>query len=366
MNEILTADFALRFPEGPEIRLENLRVPLAGGRVTVLFGASGSGKTTALRCLAGLARPDSGSIHFGTELWFEATQNEFLLPRLRRVGFVPQDYALFPHLSVTRNVAYGLAHLDRAEQQRRVTETLRWLGLEGLEHRRPLELSGGQQQRVALARALVGRPRLLLLDEPLAALDTPTRLRLRHELRGWLRQAALPTVLVTHDRTEALALGDEVVVLHEGRNIQQGPPQEVFSRPASLMVAQTAAIETIQPGRVLGIREGLATILVGTAQLTALADQLPAGITGVYACIHAGDVMLTGPDSAPSSARNHLRARVRLLTREGPMLRVELDCGFPLTALVTQQACAELGLQEGSRVTALLKAPQIHLIPFAP
>jgi molybdate transport system ATP-binding protein len=359
---IFTATFCKQFPGGPEIVAADLRI---GGGITVLFGASGSGKTTVLRCLAGLERPEKGSIYFGAENWFDAGKNSFLPPRKRGVGFVPQDYALFPHLTVARNVGYGVNELPAAERVARVAETLRWLGLGGLENRLPRELSGGQQQRVALARAVVRRPKLLLLDEPFASLDTPTRLRLRGELRQLLRQSGIPTMLVTHDRFEALALGDDVVVWHDGRNVQQGAAHEVFSRPLNLAVAEITAVETIQPGHILETHDGLATVAVGDARLTALAADLPAGGREVYICIRAEDVILMRADTVQSSPRNRLAATVRTVAREGPLVRVNLDCGFPLTALLTRPACEELALREGVQLVALVKAPQVHLIPFA-
>ena len=357
----LTATFRKQFPGGPEIGVADLRL---GGGITVLFGSSGAGKTTILRCLAGLERPDAGTIHFGGQCWFEAGRNFSLPARKRKTGFVPQDYALFPHLTVARNIGYGLDQMSAPERERRVTEHLSWLGLAGLAGRRPGELSGGQQQRVALARAVVRRPELLLLDEPFAALDTPARLRLRGELRTLLRQTGIPTVLVTHDRHEALALGDEVVVLHGGRNVQQGAAAGVFSRPVNLAVAEITAVETIQRGQILEIRDGLATVAVGDARLIALAGELPADALTVYVCIRAEDVILMRAEKVQSSSRNCLAATVRSLAREGPLVRVQLDCGFPLTALLTQPACQELALHEGARMNALVKAPQVHMIPF--
>ena len=360
-HAMLTANFRKQFPGGLEIVAEDLRI---GGGITVLFGASGSGKTTILRCLAGLERPEKGSIHFGAKNWLDAETNSFLAPNKREVGFVPQDYALFPHLTVARNVGYGLNDLPATERAARVIQILRWLGLDGLEHRLPRELSGGQQQRVALARAVVRRPKLLLLDEPLAALDTPTRLRLRGEIRQLLRQLGIPTILVTHDRFEALALGDEVVVLHDGQNVQHGSAPDVFSRPANVAVAEITAVETILSGHILETREGLVTVAVGDAKLTALAGDLPTDAREVYVCIRAEDVILMRADAVQSSPRNRWAATVQRLAREGPMVRVNLDCGFPLTALLTQSACGELGLHEGMPMVALVKAPQVHLILF--
>jgi molybdate transport system ATP-binding protein len=335
---------------------------IGGAGVTVLFGPSGAGKTTILRCLAGLETPDTGEIRFGEEIWF-AGGNQVMPPKHRRAGFVPQDYALFPHLTVAANIAYGLHGRTAAEKNARVAELSGWLGLDGLLARRPAELSGGQQQRVALARAVARQPGLLLLDEPLAALDTPTRLRLRGELRRLLRQLAIPTIVVTHDRLEALALGDHLVVLDAGRIVQRGPVETVFSRPANLTVAGIVAVETVQPGRVLELQDGLASLQVGSARLTAVAGDLPAGASDVFVCIRAEDVMLSRDPELHASPRNRLTAVVRTMVSEGPLTRIELDCGFPLTAVLTKQACAELALQEGASVLALVKAPQIHLVP---
>jgi molybdate transport system ATP-binding protein len=260
---------------------------------------------------------------------------------------------------VEGNIAYGLNEVDGPNA--RAAEVIKWLGLEGLETRLPKELSGGQQQRVALGRAVARRPKLLLLDEPLAALDAPTRQRLRGELRRWLKEAGIPSVLVTHDRTDALMLGDDLVVMDAGQVMQQGPVHEVFSRPASVSVAGIVAVETVQAGRVLE-RGELVTVAIGEQKLLALAADLPAENREVYVCIRAEDVILMKGEPGRSSPRNCLKAIVRGLVPEGPMVRIELDCGFPLSALLTRQACEELGLQAGERVLALVKAPNIHLI----
>jgi molybdate transport system ATP-binding protein len=364
MNEGLAASFTKRFPDGPVIRIDQMRARAAAG-ITVIFGPSGAGKTTLLRCLAGLEHPDEGTIRFNGEVWFDAARRVCVSPRQRRLGFVPQDYALFPHLSVERNVAYGLRGLPAPELRARVAETLRWLGVADLTRRLPGELSGGQQQRVALARAVARRPRLLLLDEPLSALDSPTRLRLRSELRPLLLRFGIPTLLVTHDRTEALALGDDLIIMDAGTIVQQAPVQEAFNRPASVAVAAILAVETVQPGRVETAADGLFTVAIGDRKLTALAVDLPPDTREVYVCIRAEDVVVVKGDALQSSPRNCLPAVVARLTPEGPLVRIELDCGFALQALLTKQACAELALREGDHVLALIKAPQVHLIPRA-
>jgi molybdate transport system ATP-binding protein len=359
MSAVLTAEFEKRFAGGP--RIEG-RLSLAADTfsVAVLFGPSGSGKTTVLRCLAGLERPDRGFIRFGDRVWFDAGSKRHLPPQARDVGYLSQDYSLFPHLTVGENIAYGLGGLQAGERSRRIGELIGLLGLNGLERRYPRHISGGQQQRVALARAVARRPALLLLDEPLSALDSPTREPLRGELRRWLRAMGVPALVVTHDRTEALALGDAVVVMDAGRVYQSGPVEEVFSRPASVEVARAVGVETVVAGEVVAVADGLAEVVAGGARLRAPAD----GAAGkVFVSIRGDDVVLAPPGSPPGSAGTSLTGVTRTLAREGPVVRVVLDCGFPLTALVLRQACSELGLVEGATVTALVKAANVHLIP---
>jgi molybdate transport system ATP-binding protein len=358
----LRVDAERCFKHGPtcEARFE---IPGPGFSVTVLFGPSGSGKTTALRLLAGLERADRGSIRFGEATWSDAAQNIHLSPQQRGLGFLPQAYSLFPHLSVAANLGYGLSALAPQERSTRVSELLELLDLKGLEDRHPGELSGGQQQRVSLGRALARRPKLLLLDEPLSALDRPSQLRLRKELRDLLRTLDIPTVLVTHDRAEALQLGDRLVVMDRGRVCQSGDIQQVFDRPTDPAVAAILGVETVVRGQIEAITEGMATIQVGSALLLA-ADPGSLGWQ-VFVCIRGEDVAVERGDGsgAESTARNRLPARIMAIQPEGPLVRISLDCGFPLEALVTRQACVDLELAEGDQVSAILKAAAIHLIP---
>jgi molybdate transport system ATP-binding protein len=365
----LAAEFEKHFPGGPVVQVA-LRRPADAFSLTVLFGPSGSGKSTTLRCLAGLDRPERGSIRFGDEIWFDAARGIFLPPQRRRIGYLFQDNALFPHLRVVQNIGYGLGKIAAAERRERIEEITTLLGLAGLEDRYPRQLSGGQQQRVALARALVCRPRLLLLDEPLSALDAPTREHLRRQLRHWLVELRMSTILVTHDRIEALALGDHLVVFDAGRVCQSGSVQEVFSAPVDRAVARIVGVDTIERGMIVQVADGLATIQVGPKQLIALAPRRWNGgrdaqvDAQVYVCIRAEDVLLEKKvaNRSQSSARNHLLGHIRSVDREGAMMRVNLDCGFPLKALVTHQAYQNMGLRERDEVVAVIKAPAIHLI----
>lgn len=357
---LLQASFRKRFNANTEIQVSSLTIDSPG--VTVLFGPSGSGKTTILRCLAGLETPDEGTIIFQGETWFDRGARRQMPPAQRRIGFVPQDYALFPHRTVSANIAYGLHGLNAAAVQARVTEIMGWLELTGMEQRLPATLSGGQRQRVALARALAFQPRLVLLDEPLSALDQPTRHRLRGELRATLKRFNCPVILVTHDRLEAAVLGDHVVVMEGGQILQQGTVSEVFNRPANLAAARVVGTDTVLPCQIGPVTDGLATLTVGTAQLIALAPAEPPDSEPTYVCIRAEDVILVRPTEMRTSARNQLTAVIRSVRDEGMLMRIELDCGFPLKALLTRQACADLELKPGERIMVMIKAPQIHLI----
>jgi molybdate transport system ATP-binding protein len=281
---------------------------------------------------------------------------------MRRVGLVPQDYALFPHLTVVQNVSYGLHQLPAAERESRVAESLEWLGIVGLAGRLPRELSGGEAQRVALARAVVRRPRLLLLDEPLSALDASTRQRLRGELANLLAKLNTPAVFVTHDRLEAAVLGAQVYVLAGGQILQHGAVAEVFNSPASLDVARLVGTDTVLSCRVVSRSHGLATLVHGSVQIVARADSLSPDTGNAHVCIRAEDVVLTRDPDPHTSSRNRFVSTVKSLKSEGPLVWIELDCGFPLKALLTRQSCEELGLQPGKSVFALVKASQVHMI----
>jgi len=332
-------------------------VHLESGSLLVLFGPSGAGKTTMLRQLAGLERPDAGRIGCNGAVWFDADRGTWVPPQQRRIGVVFQEATLFPHLSVAANIAYGVGNGGAAS-----ADTLRLLGIDHLSDRLPRTLSGGEAQRVALARALAPNPRLLLLDEPFASLDAPTRLRLRHDVRGLLTRTGTPAILVTHDRAERMAIGDRVAVVIDGRVRQLGPVTDVFSRPVDATVAAAVGVEAVLPARIAGSADGVLAVTVGETMIE-VAEREPMAVgSDVFACIRAEDVTIETQRPAHASARNHLAARVVAITSEGPLERVSLDCGFPLDALITRQSRQALQLAAGSAVTAAIKAASVHLV----
>jgi molybdate transport system ATP-binding protein len=333
------------------------------GRVTAVFGPSGSGKTSLLELVAGLRRARSAFIQLDDRVLTDVAQGVFVPVRQRGIGYVPQDLALFPHLSVLNNLLYGQksgGETNRLFPFERIVEVLE---IQPLLPRGVLGLSGGEKQRVALARALLAAPRLLLLDEPLASLDLKLKTRIIPYLARVRDEFRVSMLYVTHDRFETLALADAMVVLVNGRMEQTGSVQEVFSRPANLAVADILTVETVLPGRIVKMDGELVTVAVGPTLLASAAQSLPANTSEVYVCIRAEDVIVLKGGDSPSSARNRLPAVVKSVTRDGPLMRVELDCGFALAALLTKQACEELDLRGGSSVVALVKAPHIHVIP---
>jgi molybdate transport system ATP-binding protein len=329
----------------------------------VLFGPSGSGKTTILRSIAGLEWPERGTIRFISRTWLDTVARVRVSPQERQIGYMPQEYALFPTYTVEGNIAYGLGELSSVDRKRRVEELVNLFQLRGLETAKPRELSGGQQQRVALARAIAPRPQLLLLDEPLSALDVPTRLQLRGELRSLLKQLALPSIIVTHDWAEALTLGDVIAVMGDGQVLQVGSPQEVFSRPKNADVAQIVGVETVVQGHVVEQANGLATVRVNGATLKGLGSEEIG--SSVFVCIRAEDVVLEEAGSGMTSARNHLAGKVSEIIPQGVMVLVTLDCGFLLSAMVTRGALEDLHLKTGSPVIAAIKAGAVHFVPRA-
>jgi molybdate transport system ATP-binding protein len=362
MAREVVVDLTHRFESGAAVRASLART-MAPGSILVLFGPSGAGKTTVLRAIAGLLRPDRGRIVFDGHEWFDATADLFTPPQARRVGYVAQDTALFPHLTVRANIEYGLRAATAEARRRRAGELIQLVGARGLDDRFPRQLSGGQAQRIALARALAPSPAMLLLDEPFGALDAATRRELRTEVRAVLRDTGTSAILVTHDRLEAMAMGDDLAVMIEGELRQTGSVPEVFRRPADPAVARALGVETVVPATVDGTSDGLVDLRIGDARLVAIGG--PECFVGaeVFACVRAEDVIVQRHAAAQDSARNHLPGLVVGIEPEGAIDRVTVDCGFTLVAAITRQSREELALVPGSPVTAAIKATAIHVVP---
>ncbi|MDQ2904114.1 MAG: ATP-binding cassette domain-containing protein [Ktedonobacteraceae bacterium] len=363
----------------------NLDVKFAAetGKTTVLLGESGAGKTTVLRLLAGLRHPQRGLIALDDSTYFDSERRVVVPPQRRPFGYVFQEYVLFPHLSVFENVAFGLRaqRLPREAIRQRAGEALEQVHLSGLDQRRPAQLSGGQQQRVAIARALALRPRLLLLDEPLAALDVQTRREVRQELRRILAQVGITTVLVTHHYLDALLFGQQILVLDQGHVIQQGSQRDLLERPRSAYIAELVGMNFFQ-GRVVR-REANTICAIQIAHdgtpieiRAALEEGLPverAPAVGEEACVVVDPRGVTLYQAPPdSSARNVFHGEIVQLLRLGSAanggdqrddgrvrVSILLDPAMPpLTAEITEASALRMELHEGTQVYASFKATE--------
>jgi molybdate transport system ATP-binding protein len=341
---------ALRLDLAVPSRGFDVRVALEVGRETVaLVGPSGAGKTTVLRAVAGLRRPASGRIECDGAVWFDASAGVDVRPEDRSVGFVFQEYALFPHLSVERNVAFGGGGRARA------AALLERLGIGHLARARPRELSGGERQRVALARALAREPRVLLLDEPTAALDAHTRAGVRAELEQLLRELDLPALLVTHDFEDAAALADRVGVLVEGELRQLASPADLVAAPADGFVASLAG-GTLVGGVARATGDGLTEVRLGGG---AVVYSTEPAVGPVSVVVYPWEVSL-GFEPAADSALNHVQGEVVSVTPVGNRVRVRVG---ELTAEVTAASAERLGLAPGRPVVASFKATATRLLP---
>ena len=336
------------------LRLE-VELAVGTGELVVLLGPNGAGKTTLLRALAGLLALDRGRVVLDGAVLEDTAAGAWVPTERRPIGFVFQDYLLFPHLSALENVAFGLRArgLGRAEARRRAGAWLDRVGLAGHAGARPRALSGGQAQRVALARAMVSAPRLLLLDEPLAALDAATRAEVRRDLRRHLASFGGTRLLVTHDPLEAMALADRLVVLEHGRVTQSGRPAEVSERPRSGYVAELVGVNLYR-----GRADGAAVELAGGGRLIATGDHRGE----VFAAVHPRAVALHRrlPEGTP---RNVLAGTADTVDVVGDRVRVRVTGQVPIVAEVTPAAVGELHLADGGPVWASVKATEVTVYP---
>ncbi len=332
--------------------------------ITVLFGASGSGKTTTLRSIAGMVTPDAGRISLGESLYFDSATRVNLAIQKRRVGFVFQDYLLFPHLTAAENVAYGAKSRHDHERRRHVDEMLKLVGVDYASECRPGELSGGEQQRVALARALASEPAILLLDEPLSAVDVTTRARLLDEIVEVQRKTGIPFLYVTHSPADAVRIGDHLLLMAEGRIVQQGKPLEVFNAPLNVPAARVVGTENILVGQVAAHQpeEGISIVDLGHCRMVIPSVELAEG-TRITLGIRAEDIIISRERVNRTSARNLIAGTVKHLLRDGESVELVADCGIDLKVRITPQAEHALELAPGVEIYLLIKASSCHILP---
>jgi molybdate transport system ATP-binding protein len=360
-----------------ELRAE---VAVEAGRPLALVGPSGAGKSSVLRAVAGLLRPREGKVALDDEVWLDASRGIDLPPERRGCGLLFQDYALFPTMSAARNVAYG-ARGSRGERRAAALTLLERFGVAELAEAKPGTLSGGERQRVALARALAARPRALLLDEPLSALDSTTRRRALGELRTLLGELGAPVVLVTHSFDEAAVLADELAIVDRGEIVQRGDPTAISAAPASAFVADFTGASVL---RGEAERAGDLTLVRLAGGGTVRSTDAARGPVAV--CVYPWEVALAAAtprdDGAPTegvrrlfrsakqrtnasaadSIQNRVAAEVTAVTTVGNRARVALALPQPLVAEVTADSARRLGLREGTRVTAAWKASATRLV----
>ncbi len=342
----------------------------APGEMLALVGPSGSGKSTILRAIAGLLRARDGHITCNGATWFDTTGRIALSPQRRRIGYVFQHYALFPHLSALANVMEALIGLPRPERVRRAQDLLARVHLAGLERRLPAELSGGQQQRVAVARALAREPNVLLLDEPFSAVDRSTRERLYRELAALRRELAMPVILVTHDLDEALMLADRMCVLSQGRTLQAGPPFEVMTRPNSVQVAQLVGLKNIFRAGIVEHVPGRGVTVIewrGHRLEARLQPSFPPGsqVTWVipqgHLVLHRHDRPSRGDRENPVSGV--VAEFVRLSENAAVSIHVDGPDRPPLFLSIPLHVAGRNGIAPGIAVTVSLLSDGIHLMP---
>ncbi len=344
------------------LRVDGFR--LQEGRITALVGPNGAGKSTFLRVINLLEKPAGGEIVYwdGSRLSSLGRRDRRKLSR--EMAMIFQDPLPFRR-TVRENLAYGLKvrRLSRAEREARVEEMLHRLDLLEYAERAAHTLSGGEAQKMALGRAMILRPRLLLLDEPLSNLDLPSRRELLRLISELVREDGVTVLYVSHDYHEVLEIADVLAVLVDGELLQVGEPGEVFARPRSEQVASFLGSENLLEGVIERRVEEMGVIRVGRAELEAVCD-LPAG-SRVKVLVHPEEVVLLPPGEGAGSARNSLAARVMEVRDMGSLVRVTMDCGFPLVAHVTRASREIMGIRPGSEFTAALKATSLHVMPFS-
>ncbi len=350
----------------------NVKLQAPEDQTVVLFGPSGAGKSMTLAAIAGFVTPDAGRIVAGGRVLFDSAERVNLAPQQRHIGLVKQNLALFPHLTVEENIAYGLFRASDRARRERTSQLIQLVRIAGLAGRYPAQLSGGQQQRVALARALAPEPELLLLDEPFSALDAPTRMQLRDELLNLQRQLAIPVVFVTHDLGEAYFLANRLAVIDAGKILQVDTPGRVLQRPCSLRVARAVGVKNIFPGTVEGCDEEGCGVRVGDFVLQTLPEKMNPGAR-VHVCVRPERVMLLRPERAgQSSDENGMHGEIVREMNDGMMAtlffrsldaRLVPEQDYDLQIELPVYIYERLDLARRRRWTVSLRKNAIHLIP---
>ena len=313
-----------QYAPGPDFAGFSLDVEFrAAGGVTVLFGSSGAGKTLTLDSIAGFVRPDEGRILLDYQILFDGAAGVHLAPRARHCGYVFQNYALFPHMTLRQNLEFAVERLPRLERHRKVTEMLDKFHLADVAGRRPYQLSGGQKQRCSIARALIGAPRVLLLDEPARGLDAPLRTELYSVLRQVRQDFGIPILLVTHDSEECFELADEMMVLREGRVVQSGPPRKVFEQPASVDVARLLGLYNLLPVEIRGLDPGRNLSRLRYQEVELTGPYFPGRLIGdqVWLCVRP-DLLAVAPRDGRLGV-NQLPATLLRVVEKPERLRLE-------------------------------------------
>jgi molybdate transport system ATP-binding protein len=357
----LHACIRTRFENGFSLDVQFTAAPA----ITIIFGPSGSGKSTLLQSLAGLVMPREGSIELGGHVLFDRDRRIAVPVSKRRVGYLFQDLALFPHLSAAENVAFGLDRLSRSERVRRVNTILESFRVAPIADRKPAEISGGERQRVALARALVTEPDLLLLDEPLSALDAGTQARILDDLRVWNRARPVPVLYVTHSLREAFALGERVLVLEDGRIIADGSPHLVLAAPRHETLAQLAGFENLFDAEIVAVHEAEGTMTCRIASSDAMLEVPLARMSVGDSCriaVRAGDILLARIRPEGLSARNLLHGRVVAVDQLATTVVIRIFAGQDFEVHITPAARQSLTVALGAEVWMVIKTFSCHVV----
>ncbi|RXA21304.1 ATP-binding cassette domain-containing protein [Methanosarcina sp. MSH10X1] len=332
--------------------LDKLSLKIESGEYFVILGPTGAGKTLLLELIAGFHSPDSGKI------LIDGKDVTNLPPEKHDLAFVYQDYSLFPHMSVKKNIEFGM-RMKKIKSPEKLREIAKDLRITHLLERHPLKLSGGEQQRVSLARALVTDPKILLLDEPLSALDPRTQESARELLSNIHKNKKLTVMHITHDQTEARIMADRIAIIMDGKLMQVGTPEEIFEKPVDSRVASFVGFENMLSGRVISADRGLLRIEAGKITIDASGD-IEAG-SEVHAFLRPENIVLS-KTSAQSSIRNSLQGRVTEVWMLGALVRVKIDCGVLLNALITRQSAEEMDIHPGVPVYVQFKASSVHVL----